>query len=123
MLTSKGIIKNVIFSVRRRYSIQHQKVIMGVASLKCGRRCGNTGQYLRLECWCGYTWLCTGWREKEPKCGNISSLSLIPSCKMMLAGNKRRYPKMSFRIFLFCLDFPDLGILLSKGISMYAKPD
>jgi hypothetical protein len=30
MLTSKGIIKNVIFSVRRRYSIQHQKVIMGV---------------------------------------------------------------------------------------------
>jgi len=29
MLTSKGIIKNVIFSVRRRYSIQHQKVIMG----------------------------------------------------------------------------------------------
>jgi hypothetical protein len=29
MLTSKGIIENVIFSVRRRYSIQHQKVIMG----------------------------------------------------------------------------------------------
>jgi hypothetical protein len=29
MLTSKGIVENVIFSVRRRYSIQHQKVIKG----------------------------------------------------------------------------------------------
>jgi hypothetical protein len=28
---------------------------------------------------------------------------------------------MSFEIFLFCLDFPDLGILLSKGIAMYAR--
>jgi hypothetical protein len=39
----------------------------------------------------------------------------------MLAGNKRRCPKMFFEIFLFCLDFPDLGILLSKGIAMYAR--
>jgi hypothetical protein len=29
MLTSKGFIENVIFSVSRRYSIQHQKEIMG----------------------------------------------------------------------------------------------